>query len=311
MSLNSLSNQCCKTAFQAVRADHLECLAAMSKSDLSSRETSGQTPLHIAAKLNRLKIVDFLLKHVPETQNVISLYGENAILTAAAEGHFGVVRTLLSDGSLKTATMRAMHRDINGTSVLMLAVAYEDNDTAFWLLKRFGKALAMLPNKCLMLPLHVAAAQGNIEFIRVVTKYDSHMANFRDEFGCTACVYAIQCGSLLCLRYLVEKCRANLASVSDRGQSLLHVACLAGYPHIVQWILQRSVPNIIFWTTSHNANAIHFAAFSGCVGALRIMLKGIDKKRRKTVLALRDLRSNTPLHLTAINNHIEAAQYLV
>ena len=24
---------------------------------------------------------------------------------------------------------------------------------------------------------------GNIEFIRVVTKYDSHMVSFRDEFG--------------------------------------------------------------------------------------------------------------------------------
>lgn len=78
--------------------------------------------------------------------------------------------------------------------------------------------------------------------------------------GCTACVYAIQSGSLLCLRYLVEKCRSDLAAVSDRGQSLLHVACLAGQTHIVRWIVQRSVPNVVFWTTKDNANAIHCAA---------------------------------------------------
>lgn len=29
------------------------------------------------------------------------------------------------------------------------------------------------------------------------------------------------------------------------------------------------------------------------------------------MLALRDSRGNTPLHLTAINNHTDAAQYLV
>lgn len=102
----------------------------------------------------------FLLKYAPETQDVITQCGENPILIAAAEGHIRIVERLLQ-GPLKLATVRALHRDINGTSVLMAAVVRGDNDMAFWLLRRFGKALAMHPNNCRMLPLHVAAAQGD------------------------------------------------------------------------------------------------------------------------------------------------------
>lgn len=50
---------------------------------------------------------------------------------------------------------------------------------------------------------------------------------------------------------------------------------------------------------------------SGSVGSLRILMSVVPKKRRRAVLALRDLRGNTALHLTAINNHIDAAQFLV
>ncbi|VDM29360.1 unnamed protein product [Toxocara canis] len=101
------------------------------------------------------------MKRVPQTADAISVCGENAALLAVGEGQSKCVERLLS-GNLKTALMRAMQRDINGTSILIAAVAREDNDTAFWLLRTFGKPLAMLPNNCHMLPLHVAASTGKL-----------------------------------------------------------------------------------------------------------------------------------------------------
>uniref|UniRef100_A0A8R1EVA7 ANK_REP_REGION domain-containing protein n=2 Tax=Caenorhabditis japonica TaxID=281687 RepID=A0A8R1EVA7_CAEJA len=94
---------------------------------------------------------------------------------------------LLIGGSLKSTLTCAMTRDINGTSILMAAVARGDTDMATWLLKKFGKQLALLENTSKMLPIHVAAAQGNMEFLRAAIKFDNQMVNARDEFGCTPC----------------------------------------------------------------------------------------------------------------------------
>ncbi|VDM98406.1 unnamed protein product [Thelazia callipaeda] len=303
------TESCCNDAFKAVRANHLNCLTKMNKEDLEQKDINGHTPLHIASKLGFLQVIDLLQNEAPATKDALSVFGENPALVAAGEGQTLSVE-LLFNGSSKHALNLAQQRDINGTSVLMAAVARGNNSLALWLLRRFGKPLAMLPNNFRMLPLHVAAAQGNIEFIRSAIKYDRRMVNFRDLFGCTPVFYAVQGGCFNCVRLLIER-GGDICVVSDKGQSLLHVACLSGHAHIVRWIIRRSTPNAILWTTKDNANAIHCASYSGSVATLSILLQSIPQKRRRQLLTLRDSRGNTPLHLVAINNHIDAAQYLL
>uniref|UniRef100_A0A914S030 ANK_REP_REGION domain-containing protein n=1 Tax=Parascaris equorum TaxID=6256 RepID=A0A914S030_PAREQ len=277
MSVIATHGTCCINAFRAVRSGHVRCLAAMNNDQLQERDIYQQTPLHIAAKLGQLGAIDVLMRRVPHTADAISLCGENPSLLAVGEGQSKCIERLLS-GNLKTVSMRAMQRDMNGTSILMAAVAREDNDTALWLLRTFGKPLAMLPNSCRMLPLHVAAStvhqelvsekysmelDGNIEFIRIATKYDSQMANHRDIFGCTPALYAVQGGYLTCLRYLVEKAKSDI-----------------------------------------NASEGHVAD-SGSVVALGVLLEAIRRKKRRAVLAIRDSLGNTPLHLAAASVGIE------
>ncbi|CAD6195223.1 unnamed protein product [Caenorhabditis auriculariae] len=171
----------------------------------------------------------------------------------------------------------------------------------------------MLPNNCKMLPLHVASAQGNIEFIRAATKFDNQMVNSRDEFGCTPCVYAVQGGCLSSVRYLVEKARSEMGSVSNRGQSLLHIASLCGHDHIARWILHRTGSDAILWTTNDRSPTLFIVLLvvAGSVPVLAQLLASFGKKRRQQVLAIRDSRGNTPLHLAAINNHLDAALFLL
>ncbi|EGT57170.1 hypothetical protein CAEBREN_26372, partial [Caenorhabditis brenneri] len=76
-------------------------------------------------------------------------------------------------------------------------------------------------------------------------------------------------------------------------------------------ILNRSGSDSILWTTNDRANAIHCAAYSGSVPVLSQLLNAFSKKKRHYVMTLRDTRGNTPLHLAAMNNHLDAALYML
>ncbi|KAK6009152.1 ankyrin repeat protein [Ostertagia ostertagi] len=169
--------------------------------------------------------------------------------------------------------------------------------------------------------------------------------------GCTPCAYAVQGGFLNVLEYLVETARAEIGCISvkggapfmehifdnkgtcgycaakcatlrnqnklqglkqiNSGQSLIHIASLCGHEKIVQWILNRCGTHVTLWTTLDNSNALHCAAYCGSVPVLRILLESWSRKKRRIVLALKDSRGNTPLHLATINEHTEAVIFLV
>lgn len=309
-TISSLGQHQCEDVFEALLVKHLNCLAELTEEEIKKRDSLGQSALHHTAKIGDVELTKYLLDRAPHLRDATSSNGETAAHIAAAHGDMKVMELLLG-GKLRDALKPAMITDINGTSVLMAAVARGDNEMAMWLLQRFGKALAMLPNKCKMLPLHVAAAQGNLEFARAATKFDNQMVNFRDDFGCTPCLYAVQGGCLNTSRYLVEKARGEMACVSTKGQSLLHIAALCGHAHLVRWIMHRMGSEAILWTTNDRANAIHCAAFSGSVPVLAQLLHSFGKKKRQNILALRDSRGNTPLHLSAMNNHLDAVIYQI
>uniref|UniRef100_A0A7E4WAX2 ANK_REP_REGION domain-containing protein n=1 Tax=Panagrellus redivivus TaxID=6233 RepID=A0A7E4WAX2_PANRE len=304
------SSECCSCAFRAVKGGHLSCLKKVPKENLVQVDVENRTMLHVAVKYGHLDVIDYLLREAPHLIDVESNTKDTPVLVAATAGKPEVLERLLT-GPMKLCQLRAMHRDINGTSCLMAAVARHDNETALWLLRRFGRQLAILPNNYEMIPIHVAAANGNIEFLRIVTKYDPTMINRRDKYGCSPCTYAAQSGSLNCLRFMIEKGRADMSTLTNKGQSLLHVSALSGRLLIVRWLLYRTGSDAILYPTYDKANAVHCAAFGGSVDVAKLLLGLWPKKRRRAILTSVDARGNTPLHLAAINNQYDMVKYLI
>ncbi|KAK6748017.1 hypothetical protein RB195_000936 [Necator americanus] len=300
----------CSDALIAARLGHPNCLLRMSAEQLLQKDPLGETAMHKAARAKDYALAKLLLEKAPILRELTSLCGETPAHIAVAVGDDHIVELLLS-GKTKDTLKAALTRDVNGTSVLIASVAHGNNKIALWLLKRFGKELASLPNVCKMTALHVAAAQANLDYIKNAIKCDPKSVDTRDVFGCTPCAYAVQGGNIYALRYLVEKAHAEISSVSCRGQSLLHIASLCGHENIVRWILNRSGSDIILWTTVDKANAVHCAAYCGSVPVLRLLLRPWSRKKRKLVLALQDCRGNTPLHLAAMNGHSNAVIFLL
>nr|CDJ81136.1 Ankyrin domain containing protein [Haemonchus contortus] len=294
----------------SARLARLQCFSHMSTKELLKRDEHGETVLHRAVRDRDYDSIKLLLEKVPILRELASRRGETPAHLAVAFGDFQVVELLLS-GRSKHVKKTALTRDCNGTSILTAAVTRGNNEIALWLLKHFGKDLTSLPNIYGITPLHVAASQGNLEYIRRATKCDPMSVDARDVFGCTPSAYAVQGGFLNVLEYLVETARAELGCISVKGQSLLHIASLCGDEKIVQWILNRSGTHMTLLTTVDNSNALHCAAYCGSVPVLRILLEPWSRKKRRIILALKDSRGNTPLHLATINEHTGAVLFLL
>ncbi len=86
------------------------------------------------------------------------------------------------------------------------------------------------------------------------------MVNRRDRNGATAAFYAVQGGYLQCLKYLVDKARADVYAVTRKGHSLLHAACLNGHVIIVQWLLGKMERRALLSQTNDAATPVHCAA---------------------------------------------------
>uniref|UniRef100_A0A0N4ZCG8 ANK_REP_REGION domain-containing protein n=1 Tax=Parastrongyloides trichosuri TaxID=131310 RepID=A0A0N4ZCG8_PARTI len=301
---------CCASTFIAVKEGHIKCLSTYRPEDLLRVNKSGQSLLHLATYLGNLKVVNFLIGKVPcliDSRNEIH---ETPLLIASYCGHINIINKFL-DTSHDVAIQRASHKDKNGTTCLMAAISRNDNETSLFLLKRFGKTIASISNNNGMLPLHVAALNGNIEFIRICTKYDQSMVNCKDNYGYTPLIYSIQSGCFLSVKYLVEKAKSDIRIRTPKGQSCLHASCIIGNIQIVKYFLSLLGNDSILEETNDLANCIHCASFHGNIEVLRILAENFKSKRKKEILSLKDSRGNTPLHLAAINDRTAIAKYLV
>ncbi|KAJ1349660.1 hypothetical protein KIN20_005258 [Parelaphostrongylus tenuis] len=303
-------NHQCEDAVRAARLAHSICLSRLPNEQILIRDELGETVMHRVIRERDYNSAKLLLQKAPVLREMTSLTGETPAHIAIAMGERQIVELLLC-GQLNETLKAALTRDINGTSILTASIIHGNNLIALWLLRTFGKKLAMLPNNFLMIPLHLAAAQGNLEYVKLATKWFPKSVDARDAFGCTPSAYAVQGGCLNTLEFLVEKAHARIGCVNRKGQSLLHIASLCGYEKIVRWILDRVDMYMILWRTADEANAIHCAAYHGSVPILRLLLLPWSRKKRQSVLKIRDGRGNTALHLAAMNGHFEAVNYLV
>ncbi|CEF59436.1 Ankyrin repeat and Ankyrin repeat-containing domain-containing protein [Strongyloides ratti] len=301
---------CCPSTFFAVKSGHINCLSRYSLEELLKVNDSGQSLLHLATYIGNLKIIKYIISKVPCLIDYRNELHETPLLIASTFGHINIINTFINT-SHEVALQRVCHQDKNGTTCLFSAVSRNDNETALFLLKRFGKTLASLPNKNGMLPLHVAALNGNIEFIRICSKYDKDMVNIKDNYGYTSLMYAIQSKCITSIKYLVEKSKSNIKLKTSKAQNCLHISCIVGDTTIVKYFINLLGINSILETTNDFANCFHCSAFHGNDNVIKVLGSYFDKKKRKEILSLKDSRGNTPLHLAAINDHIGIGKYLI
>ncbi len=141
----------------------------------------------------------------------------------------------------------------------------------------FGEALIengasfTLRNKKMERPIHCAAAQGNVEYIKyLVSKGEDINVIIEDDVEYTPLMVAIASGMDKCVVALVEL-GANIFAVNASGNSAIHIAAEKNQPEIIQ-LLIHSGESVNRRVRARHITPLHSAVASRAISSVITLL---------------------------------------
>ncbi|XP_033212359.1 ankyrin repeat domain-containing protein 16-like [Belonocnema kinseyi] len=237
--------------------------------------SSGDSPLHIAAREGNLEIVKSLCSDWKDqkcTIDVVNLEMKTALHEASQFSRTAVVEYLIEKGanlnSLKRAdwtplmlacTKRGSEANSCVQALLKanadLSIRNKDGWTAFHLACRSGdinivNLLLKYSPECIEAgskngrnALHIAAFHGCKPLIDLLVSKNSKLLDSRDSSGSAPLHESVKSKCFEATKSLIES-GANIAAVDDAGQNILHIAASVGNREIVEYILESNLIDI-------------------------------------------------------------------
>ena len=276
------------------------------------------TPLSLAVLKNHTSIVSALVSEFGcDPNDGVSLH------RACKHGNLRMVKTLLEHG----ASVNDNSVDVDGNTLLHLAAK---NETMQALFKDIDHNIK---NKEGRTPLHIACVYGNLNGVKQLIEQGAKV-NAKDNCNKTPLSLAIlnnhtgivsallklfECdpndgvslhtacehGDLSMVKTLIE-CGASVYSYSRDvyGNTPLHATARNERNETTQALLKYLTggPNII---NAEGRTPLHIACMCGNLGGVKLLIKHGAR------VDVKDIQSNTPLTLAAVNNHTSIVSTLV
>ncbi|CAL9040557.1 uncharacterized protein LOC135622779 isoform X2 [Musa acuminata AAA Group] len=238
---------------------------------LTIQNRQGDTPLHCAARAGHTPMVDVFIPHPPRRGDperrlpyMVNNVGNTALHEAARNGHDSFVEQLMARAPGESAATN----NVNGVSPLYMAVesgsasivrrllaATEascdgpNGRTALhsavlrsspveitrMLLQQRG-SLTRKADAAGFVPLHFAAARGDLEMVRLLLQNDASTAYLRDNGGASAIHVAASFGHVNVIKHLIETCPGCSEVRDGEGGNFFHVAISKRREQVVRFV---------------------------------------------------------------------------
>ncbi|CAD5166512.1 unnamed protein product [Musa acuminata subsp. malaccensis] len=238
---------------------------------LTIQNRQGDTPLHCAARAGHTPMVDVFIPHPPRRGDperrlpyMVNNVGNTALHEAALNGHDSFVEELMT----KAPGVSAVTNNVNGVSPLYMAVesgsasivrrllaATEascdgpNGRTALHsavlrsspveitrMLLQQRASLTRKADAAGLVPLHFAAARGDLEMVRLLLQNDASTAYLRDNGGASAIHVAASFGHVNVIKHLIETCSGCTEVRDGEGSNFFHVAISKRREQVVRFV---------------------------------------------------------------------------
>ena len=249
----------------ACRED-LELVKLLTSSNVNCVDEYGNTPLHLACKENKIKVVQYLVLERNCRQDIQNDRGELPLYIACSQPSTKRDRWLQPLTEPLELVSLVSDCDINiqtksGDTPVHVACRHSQIDIVTYLTQERHCDLNISNNEG-KLPLHIACQQNSLEMVKLVSSCDLHAQTKR---GVTAMHMACKNTAIKIVEYLVQekcwKCNGQLKLYDDL---LIHCACAKGSGELVRKLANPTNVNLKFPnndSTSQNESdimSLHF-----------------------------------------------------
>ncbi|KAG5515389.1 hypothetical protein RHGRI_036441 [Rhododendron griersonianum] len=230
------------------------------------------TPLHSAARAGQLGVITEILNGAGGEEELAELLmkqnqaGETALFVAAEYGYVDVVREMIKYYDLGAASIKAR----NGFDALHIA-AKQGDLAVVKVLTEAHPELSMTVDMSNTTALHTAATQGHIEVVNFFLESESSLATIARSNGKTAVHSAARNGHVEVVKALLSK-QPEIATRNDKkGQTALHMAVKGQNLEVVEELIKGN-PSSINITDTKGNTAMHIATRKGRAQIVRLLL---------------------------------------
>ena len=289
-------------------------------------QTSGETPLFMAAVRNDLPTCRILVEHGRADPN--AGHGWKVPLVEASErGLYQIVEYLLQQPNMDVGKVQTL----SGASALRAACEHGHSRTVRLLIEKGGahvEAVDEMGNTALLAAC-LPGSKSNLDVVRYLVESARANIRARNKKGWTALLLTTQGqdGNLDVFRYLMENEASGVHLNDDAvavntvtGRNVLHEACAAPHIRKINYLMTHPVGHFwVYKTDKEGRTPLHYAAERGVAACKWLLTRrpptaapvSLSHAERRVLLNRRDHEGRTPLHGACNLQKYKVVEYLV